>query len=138
MSFYLYLSTLQLSFSLYFLSVSSVHFLLFSLYSALSILRAIPMHSRILKPYLDMPNHIAILILILSQNIIKFRCRRWVDGRLNAIVFALSPMPDGTAPTQIEQATKTADVYQAKIIAYFEKEWLVTNQFLCLRTQTTT
>lgn len=50
---------------------------------------------------------------------------KWVEGRLNAIVFALSPMPDGSAATQIEQASSaaTAEAYQSKIMTWYEKEW---------------
>jgi len=48
---------------------------------------------------------------------------KWVDGRLNAIVFALSPMPDNAALLQIDQASNAAESYQAAILAYYDREW---------------
>jgi len=44
-------------------------------------------------------------------------------GRLNAIVFALSPLPTDANVFQIDQAANKPDEYRAAILAYYAKEW---------------
>jgi hypothetical protein len=53
---------------------------------------------------------------------------KWIVGRLNAIVFALSPLPSNTKVFQINQASEKPDDYRAEVIAYYAKEWAAADE----------